>query len=82
MDNALTKKLIENPTRITYSTSSIIDHILASFHDRVTKRGILNVGLPDNQLIYCTKKITRLKGGGHKQIKFPSFKNYTIDYYD
>ena len=75
------KQLIESPTRITCSSSSIINHILASFPNRVTQRGILNVALSDHQLIYCTRKITRIKRGGHKQVKFRSFKNYTIDGY-
>ena len=52
------KETIESPTRITCSSSSIIDHILASFPNRVTQRGILNVGLSDHQLTYCTRKIT------------------------
>ena len=51
-------------------------YILASFPDRVTERGILNVGLSDNQLIYCTWKITRIKWGGHKEIKFRSFNSF------
>ena len=76
------EQLIESPTRITCSSSSVIDHILASFPDRVTQRGILNVGLSDHQLIYCTRKTIRIKRGGHKQIKFRSFKNYIIDRYE
>ena len=48
----------------------------------VTPQGILNVGLSDLLLIYCTRKITRIKRGGHKQIKFRSFKNYPIDGYE
>ena len=76
------KQLIESSTRITCSSSSIIDHILASFPDRGTQCGILNVRLSDHQLIYCTRKITSKKRGGHKQIKFCSFKNYTIDGYE
>ena len=31
------KQLIESPTRITCSSSSMINHILASFPDRVTQ---------------------------------------------
>ena len=42
------KQLIESPTRITGSSSSIIAHILASFPNRVTQQGILNVGLSDH----------------------------------
>ena len=45
------KQLIEIPTRITCSSSSIIGHILASFSDRVTQRGILNVRLSNHELI-------------------------------
>ena len=55
---------------------------MASFPDRVTQRGILNVGLSVDQLIYCARKITRIKTGVYKQIKFRSFKNYTIDGYE
>ena len=76
------KQLIESSTRITCSSSSIIDHILASFFDRVIQRGIFNVGLSNHQLIYCTRKIARIKRGGHKEIKFRSFKNYIIDGYE
>ena len=55
---------------------------LASFADRVTQRGILNVGLSDHEISYCTRKITRIKRGGQKQIKFRCFKYYTIDGYE
>ena len=76
------KQLIESPTQITCTSSSIIDYILASFPDRVIQRGILNVRLSDHQLIFCTRKITRIKRGGYKWITFRSFKNYTIDGYE
>ena len=76
------KQLIENPTQITCSSSSIIDHILASFPDRVTQQGKVNVGLSDHQLIYCKRKIITKKRDDQKQIKFCSFKNYTIDGYE
>ena len=70
------KQLIESPTRITCSSSCIIDHILASFPDRVTQREILNVGLSDHQLIYCKRKITGIKTGSHNQVTFCSSKLY------
>ena len=76
------KQLIKSPTQITWSRSSIIDQFLTSFPDRVTQQGILNIGLSDHQLIYCTRKITRIKGGCRKQRTFLSFKNYTIDGYE
>ena len=72
------KQFIEIPTRIICSSSCIIDNIVASFPDRVTKRKILNGRLSDHQLTYCTRKFTKIKRGGHKQIKFRSFENYTM----
>ena len=75
-------QLNESPTRITWSSSSIIDQILLSFPDRVTQPEILNVGLFDQQLIHCTKKLIRIKRGDHNQIKFSSFKNFFVHGYE
>ena len=75
------KQLIESLTRIICSSSSIFNCILPNFPDRVTQQGILHAGLSDHQLIYCTRKISRIKRGGHKQIKFRSL-NYTTDSYE
>ena len=73
------KQFLESPIRIIYIISSIIDQILASFSDGVvTQWGILNVGTSDHQLIYCTRKNTRIIRGDHNQIKFLSFKNFIV----
>ena len=72
------KQLIESLTRKHVVAPLSLIRKLA----RITPRGILNVTLPDHQLIYCTRKITRIKRGGHKQITFHSFKNYTTDGYN
>ena len=38
--------------------------------------------MSDNQLIFCTKKFSRIKtGGAHKYLNFRLLKNYTADYY-
>ena len=66
-------QLIVSPTRITCSSSFIIDNILARFPDRVTQQRILNVRLPDQQLIHCTVKNSKRKRGCHKQIKISFF---------
>ena len=38
--------------------------------------------MSDHQLIYCTRKIYRIKKGSHKEIKFHSFKHYTADLFE
>ena len=66
-------QLIKVPTRITCNSATIIDHILASYPERVTQQGIIDVGLSDHQLIFCTRKISRIKRGTHKQINSVKF---------
>ena len=72
-------QLIKVPTRITCNSATVIDHILASYPERVTQQGIIDVGLSDHQLNFCTRKISRIKRGTHKHIKFRSFKHYLAD---
>ena len=38
--------------------------------------------MSDHQLIYCPRKISRIKRGSHKQTKFRSFKHYTVDLFE
>ena len=72
-------QLIKVPTRITCNSATMIDHILASYPDRVTQQRIIDVGLSDHQLIFCTIKVSRIKRGMPKHIKFRSFKHYSAD---
>ena len=76
------KQLIQSPTRATCSNSTLTDHILTSAPSRVFQKGVINVGVSDHQLIFCTRKISKIKtGGDHKYLNFRSLKIYTADYY-
>ena len=70
---------LKSPTRVTCRKSSLIDHILTTFPERVSQQGIVNVGLSDHQLIYCTRELSDTNVGNHKQIRFRSLKNYTAE---
>ena len=70
---------IKVPTRITCNSAAIIDQILASWPERVTQQDIIDVGLTDNKLIFCTRKISKIKRGTHKHIKFRLFRHYSAD---
>ena len=49
---------------------------------KISQKGVINVGVSDHQLIFCTRKISRIKtGGDHKYLNFCSLKNYTAGYY-
>ena len=75
------EQLISTPTRVTKNSSSILDHILTNSTDRVSQSGVIDTGLSDHQLIYCTRKITRTKFNSHKNITIRSLKNYSQDVY-
>ena len=76
------KQLIEVPTHVTCSSLTIIDHILASFPNRVSQQVVIDVGLSDHQIVYCTRKISRIKRGTHKQIGCRSLKKYSAVIYE
>ena len=62
-------QLMEVPTRVTCSSSNIIDYILASFANRVSQQGAIEFGLSDPQIIYCTRKVSRIKSRKRKRIR-------------
>ena len=56
-------QIIKNANRITETTSSLLDHILTNATDKIAQSGIINVGLSDHQLIFCTRKTMKIKTG-------------------
>ena len=76
------KQLIQSPTRVTSSISTLVNHTLTSALSRVSQKGVINVDVSNHQLIFCTRKVSRIKTGGvHMYLNFRSLKNYTADYY-
>ena len=73
------KQLIKHPTRITCHTSTPVDHIITNCDEKVTQSGVINTSLFDHQLIFCTRKIKRVKTNNHKQISIRSLKNYSME---
>ena len=71
------KQLLTLPTRITKTSTSLLDHVLTNSAERVSQFGVVDTGLSDHQLIYCTRKITHTKTNVHKYIKTRSLKNYS-----
>ena len=71
------KEIIQEPTRITSTTSSLLDHILTNAGWKISQKGVIDVGLSDHHLIYCTRKILRTKRNMHNQIRVQSLKKYT-----
>ena len=72
-------QIINSPTRVTSNTSSLIDHILTNANDKISNSGVIDVGLSDHQLVFCTRKLLKTKFNFHKKIKCRSFKNYNSE---
>ena len=71
------KQLINEPTRITETSSSLLDHIFTNNSEKIYQSGVLNVGLSDHLIVFCSRKIIRGQIGKHKTIKIRSVKNYS-----
>ena len=76
------KQLIKHLMRITCHTQTIIDHIITNCEEKVTQSGVIDASLSDHQLIFCTRKIKRVKANNHKQISFHSLKNYSMENFE
>ena len=50
------KQLITCPTRVTFNISSLIEHILTDFTEKIFQSGIIDCGMSDHQLIFVQEK--------------------------
>ena len=70
------EQLIEEPTRITESTSTMIDSIFTNTPDNVACSGVSHVGISDHSLIYAFRKLSTGRFNvGHKTT-YKNFKNF------
>ena len=49
-------EIIKDPTRIACSTSTLLDHSLTKSSERFSQKGAIDLGISDDQLIFCTRK--------------------------
>ena len=78
--HSLKQLIIMSPTRVAKATSTLLDHILTNANELVSNFGVLDIGLSDHQLVFCTrKKQKKSKTFKHKTIKTRSLKKYTAE---
>ena len=76
------KQLISSPTRITCSSSTIIDHILTNTTNIISQSGVIDLGISNHDIIFLTRKMEKMKLNHHTFIKYRSFKNYSASEYE
>ena len=67
------------PTRVTDQTATLIDHILTNSPDKVSQSGVMDLGLSDHDLIYCTRKTPLPKSSKHNVVFVRSTKSYSTE---
>ena len=60
-------------------TATLIDHIFTNSLDKVSQLGVIDRGLSDHDLIYCTRKISLPKSHKHNEIFVRSMKRYSVE---
>lgn len=69
-------QLINEPTRITESSSSLIDVILTNMPNRIVLSGVLPIGISDHCLVFVIRKIAIQSIKKHKIVQSRNFKNF------
>ena len=70
------KQLIEEPTRVTLTTSSIIDRVATTCARKIVETGVHKVSFSDHYMVYCIRKFNGAVEKGHKMIKTGKEKNF------
>ena len=71
------EQIINLPTRITDSTSSLLDIALVTNPENILQHGVLHVGISDHSLIYVCRKLSpNLIKNQVKVIRSRDYKNY------
>ena len=65
--------------QITDQTATLIDHILTNSPNKVSQLGVIDLGLSDHDLIYCTRKTSLPKSHKHNEIFVRSLKRYSAE---
>ena len=71
------EQLISEPTRITPSSSSVIDHIIVSLSEVIQSSGVITGGFSDHFITYCSRRCIKGLFVGHNVKKVRNFKNYS-----
>ena len=73
------KQLIICPTRVTCNSSSLIDHILTNSTKKIFQSGIIDCGMSDHRLIFCTREVKQAKFNKYNNVFLRSLKHYTVN---
>ena len=74
------EQLINEPTRVTPNSSTLIDLCVTNTATKIVNSGVLHLGISDHSLIYMTYK-TKYERSGKRIIEIRSMKNFRKEQY-
>ena len=70
-------QLINEPTRITENSATLLDVVFTNCPDNVVCSGVLHVGISDHSLLYAYRKLSiNQVGKGHTTVTYRKFKHF------
>lgn len=75
-------QLINEITRETKTSATILDHIICSRKEKISQHGVLPIGISDHYVTYCTRKVTKECLNKHNTIKIRSMKTYNVQIFN
>ena len=69
------KQIINEPTRVPLTTSTLIDHISTSYIDNILESGVHKVSMSDHYMVFCKRKLNA-GHGGHKMVVPRNMKHF------
>ena len=73
------KQLITDATRVTSTSSALIDHVLSNTSEKICQFGTISLGLSDHCLVFVTRKVVKGQINKHNTVKLRSLKRYSKD---
>ena len=71
-------QLITNLTRVTQHSSTLIYLCQTNSPDKISKSGVINIGISDHSAVYLTRKVTHLRSNMHKIVEVRQFTSTRI----
>ena len=68
-------QLIQEATRITMTSSTLIDHIVTNTPEKVSDSGVIHTGISDHSLIFAIRKISVVRKAG-KTVEIINLKKF------
>ena len=69
-------QVIDQATRVTINTSSLIDHLVTNTPEKISASGVVPTGISDHSLVFAVRKIHRLSKKGTNIVEIRNMKNF------